>query len=53
MISNIVGWTALIASWALPQKWFKSADKHRAVAMAIATFATGIFFGTLLEKYCN
>ena len=50
MIVNIIGWTALIVSWILPHL-MENKEKATFIAMGLAAFSCGLFFGALITKY--
>ena len=51
MILNLITWAFIIASWTIPQRWFKDVTKWRATKIALAAIATGIAIGGLISLY--
>jgi len=47
MIIYIIGWTALLASWIVPQ-FIKDKQRASFIGSALAAFATGLFVGALI-----
>lgn len=51
MIIHLITWAFLIASWSIPQRWFKDVTKWRATKTALAGIGTGIALAGLISIF--
>jgi hypothetical protein len=53
MVINIIGWTLLIMSWVLPEKWFKTKTQMYQTRMVMAGLAVCVFVYSLIKLWFN